>query len=251
VEDVPNNGLGPRFNLDSCAGSHAHPAAGGSSPAINRSPGPDHGPTARQQDSVVSFADRSGSRGALCERPDGSPDGGVHDLFVITRRSDAPTGCKIQQPDFAGELAKHNVIFRIPTPVCGNGLLEAISEITLRQNLASDPGKKAYFGITGRPNTNGNDGSVTRFWWKAQHKSLEIFAGETYNVEMGVTSEVFPDEREENPDCSKVATPITDLTFNPGGNIVSPDFRGFMRFPAPPTPATTPRPTTWWRLSRT
>ena len=178
----------------------------------------------------------------------------MHDLFVITRRSDAPTGCKIQQPDFAGELAKHNVIFRIPTPVCGNGLLEAISEITLRQNLASDPGKKAYFGIKGRPNTNGNDGSVTRFGWKAQHESLEIFAGEAYNVEMGVTSEVFPNERQENPDCSKVATPNTDLTFNPGGNIVSPDvlnFRGFMRFPAPPTPATTPRPTTWWRLSRT
>jgi CxxC motif-containing protein (DUF1111 family) len=28
-------GLGPRFNLDSCAGCHAQPAIGGSSPAVN------------------------------------------------------------------------------------------------------------------------------------------------------------------------------------------------------------------------
>src|SRR5438477_10451220 len=35
VEDVPNDGLGPRFNLDSCAGCHTQPATGGSSPAVN------------------------------------------------------------------------------------------------------------------------------------------------------------------------------------------------------------------------
>src|SRR5438105_12662693 len=29
------NGLGPRFNLDSCAGCHAAPAVGGSSPSTN------------------------------------------------------------------------------------------------------------------------------------------------------------------------------------------------------------------------
>src|SRR5262245_10561959 len=34
VEDVPE-GLGPRFNLDSCVGCHAHPAVGGTSPATN------------------------------------------------------------------------------------------------------------------------------------------------------------------------------------------------------------------------
>src|SRR5262245_142359 len=28
-------GLGPRFNLDSCAGCHGHPAIGGTSPAVN------------------------------------------------------------------------------------------------------------------------------------------------------------------------------------------------------------------------
>ena len=34
VESVAN-GLGPRFNLDSCGGCHAFPAVGGSSPPTN------------------------------------------------------------------------------------------------------------------------------------------------------------------------------------------------------------------------
>ena len=59
--------------------------------------------------------------------PDGTPDGGVHDLFVITGRNDAP-GCNIKQPDFAGQLAKNNVIFRIPTPTFGLGLVENVPD---------------------------------------------------------------------------------------------------------------------------
>jgi CxxC motif-containing protein (DUF1111 family) len=38
-------------------------------------------------------------------------------------------------------------------------------------------------------NRNGNDGTVTRFGWKAQNKSLVIFSGEAYNVELGITNE--------------------------------------------------------------
>src|SRR5712692_10340279 len=33
--DTVGTGLGPRFNLDSCAGCHSQPAVGGSSPAVN------------------------------------------------------------------------------------------------------------------------------------------------------------------------------------------------------------------------
>src|SRR5258706_6013941 len=33
VEDVPGEGLGPRFNLDSCVGCHSQPATGRSSAA--------------------------------------------------------------------------------------------------------------------------------------------------------------------------------------------------------------------------
>ena len=54
---------------------------------------------------------------------------------------------------------------------------------------------------SGQANYSGNDGSIARFGWKAQNKSLEIFAGEAYNVEMGVTNELFTNEREENSQC--------------------------------------------------
>jgi hypothetical protein len=33
--------------------------------------------------------------------------------------------CNLAQPDFATQVANHNVIFRIPTPVFGLGLVEA------------------------------------------------------------------------------------------------------------------------------
>ena len=56
-------------------------------------------------------------------------------------------------------------------------------------------------GITGHPNRSGNDGTITRFGWKAQNKSITIFAGEAYNVEMGITNEAFPTATEEDPDC--------------------------------------------------
>ena len=53
----------------------------------------------------------------------------------------------------------------------------------------------------GQTNNNGNDGTIARFGWKAQNKSLLIFSGEAYNVEMGITNELFPTEREETPEC--------------------------------------------------
>jgi CxxC motif-containing protein (DUF1111 family) len=171
--------------------------------------------------------------------PDGSADGGVHALFTIAGRPDKPAGCSILQPDFSNPL---NMVFRIPTPTFGAGLIESIPELTIRQNLASDPtGQKAQRGIKGHVNTNGNDGSVTRFGWKAQNKSLAIFSGEAYNVEQGVTNELFPNEREEDANCAKTLTPESDSTFNVGVTGASDvaAFRGFMRFLAPPTPACT------------
>ena len=148
VEDVPNNGLGPRFNLDSCGGCHAQPTAGGTSPAIN--PQVAKAATlAPPPNKIPAFLSLSGPvrEARFVKNPDGTPDGGVHDLFVITGRADAPAGCAIQQPDFAQALAQHNVIFRIPTPVYGAGLMEAINNATLKQNLASDPdGKRLFSG---------------------------------------------------------------------------------------------------------
>jgi hypothetical protein len=54
----------------------------------------------------------------------------VHELHVISGRPDAP-GCNIQQTDFAAALAANNIIFRIPTPTFGLGLVEGISDLGL------------------------------------------------------------------------------------------------------------------------
>jgi CxxC motif-containing protein (DUF1111 family) len=90
-------------------------------------------------------------------------------------------------------------------------------------------------------NTSGNDGTVTRFGWKAQNKSLLIFAGEAYNVEMGVTNENFPTEREEDPNCATNPTPESVSGFNVGSTDPSDilSFMGFMKFLDQPTPACT------------
>jgi len=179
---------------------------------------------------------------------DGTPDGGVHSLFTISGRADRPPNCAIEQPDYSNTS---NLTFRIPTPIYGAGLIEAISDATIRTNLAADPaGQKARNGIRGHinvgliggtVNTNPNDGGITRFGWKAQNKSLTIFGGEAYNVEMGVTNEVFPNEREDDPNCATNATPESDSHFlvsSTGASDVAA-FRAFMRFLAPPTPACT------------
>ena len=128
-------------------------------------------------------------------------------------RSDAP-GCNISQPDFKTALANKNVSFRIPTPTFGAGLIEAIDDSTILTNMNTNSAQKAALGITGRENRNGNDGSLTRFGWKAQNKSLTVFSGEAYNVEQGVTNDVFPNERETSKDCRFNATPEDHVDVN-------------------------------------
>ena len=74
------------------------------------------------------------------------------------------------------QLADHNVIFRIPTPLFGLGLVEGTPDDTLRANLAANLSAKSRLGIGGTLNASGNDATITRFGWKAQNKSLLIFA---------------------------------------------------------------------------
>jgi CxxC motif-containing protein (DUF1111 family) len=290
VQGGPNIGLGPRYNSNSCSSCHAQPSVGGSSPSTSDFPniGPNpqtlvanlNGQTNQNTippfitpDGPVRearfkfFLDPNTSRGAWLEHNRDAnaagpiptfgftADGGVHDLYVITGRLDAGN-CTITQPDFTFNLAANNVIFRIPTPVYGAGLIENIDDATIRANLSANGPQKRALGISGHVNTNGNDGTVTRFGWKAQNKSLEIFAGEAYNVEMGVTNELFPTER-PSPDeaqnaglpanCKLNPTPedttnfTTNLTGSTNPSVPSDivQFAMFMRLLAPPTPSTT------------
>jgi CxxC motif-containing protein (DUF1111 family) len=237
-------GLGPRFNLNGCAGCHVFPAVGGSSPAIN--PQIAVAKLDGAKNVVPSFISETGPvrEVRFFQNPDGTPDGGVHDLFVITGRTDAP-GCNINQPDFATELAQHNVIFRIPTPTFGLGLVENVPDSYLEAAQAANGSVAASLGVSGVFNRSANDGTITRFGWKAQNKSLLMFAGEAYNVEQGVTNELFPNERETAASCQYNGLPedTTNLAPNFNSGSLASDyssdvvnFAAFMRLSAPPTP---------------
>ena len=296
-------GLGPRFNLNGCAGCHAFPAAGGSSGFVNPQP-------------LVAKLDGAHNDAEIpFLRPDGpivearfklmmdaagnyfgkrQADGGVHALFTIAGRMDA-NGCEIRQPPFKRAWARGNVSLRIPTPLFGLGLIEAIDESTISANAlemmqsvaaarrisngrALDYSEEyssvsvardklslyKRLGIVGRvgrgrENRSGNDSSITRFGWKAQNKSLLLFSGEAYNVEQGVTNNLFPNERDEEAvslpaKCKLIATPEDDIQFDaldalksaaPKSSVaqfaeVADDlvkFELFMRMLAPPRPA--------------
>ena len=177
--------------------------------------------------------------------PDGSPDGGVHDLYVITGRSDAP-GCSIAQPDFAVAIRQNNIIFRIPTPIFGAGRVENTPNLNLENDAAALARQRKANEVSGVFNRSGNDGTITRFGWKAQNKSLLMFAGEAYNVEVGVTNELFPNERDDTVGCQFNPLP-EDATFlvesglsNSPASDLSADivnFAAFSRLAAGPAPA--------------
>jgi CxxC motif-containing protein (DUF1111 family) len=198
IAGTNGGGLGPAFNHNSCAACHIQPAIGGSSPAQN----PQVVNNFAHVDGAFNPGDTSGFLSAngpvrevrFIQNSDGSLDGGVHDIFSIAGRTDAP-GCNLQQPNFDQEIANHNAIFRIPTPLFGDGLVEMVADSVLRDNLASTASQRAALGIGGVLNTSGNDGTITRFGWKAQNKSMLMFAGEAYNVEMGVTNNLFQSDR--------------------------------------------------------
>jgi CxxC motif-containing protein (DUF1111 family) len=240
------DGLGPRFNLDGCAGCHLQPAAGGSSPAVNPQVGV--ATAFNSRNTVPSFITLNGPvrEVRFKRRPNGAPDGGVHALFTIAGRIDSTgnaSSCNIRQEDFAAQVARNNVSFRIPTPVFGTGLIENISDGTLRANLAADSGRKSRAGISGRFNTNGNDGTIARFGWKAQNISMLVFSGEAYKVEMGITNEAFTTEREENGACQYASLPndITGVDGATGLDSLSSieKFAIFMRFLDAPRPSGT------------
>jgi CxxC motif-containing protein (DUF1111 family) len=243
-------GLGPRFNLDSCAGCHAQPAVGGSSPTLNPQ---------------VAAATRAGANNVLppfitlngpVREARFRSDGGVHDLFTIAGRSDAP-GCKIAQPNFKTELSRDNVVFRIPTPVFGAGLIEATPDENLIADAAAVDSRRKQLNISGSFNhqrktedafqNNGNDGTISRFGWKAQNKSLAIFSGEAYNVEQGVTNELFPSERQGDPSCQYTTHPEDHTDIGSTSLAVLSDVVLFAKFmgllaapiPAQPTASTT------------
>jgi CxxC motif-containing protein (DUF1111 family) len=247
--EAVTDGLGPTMNLDSCSGCHSQPAVGGTSPTKN----PQFiffNDNLKKTNRLPPFITENGPvREMRFKRnPDGTADGGVHDVFTITGLAGAD-GCVLKQPNFA---PRRNIIFRIPTPTFGAGLIEQIPDQAIIDNQTTTTSHR--YGVKGRlnivnaghtiavrTNRNGNDGTIARFGWKAQNKSLLVFSGEAYNVEMGITNELFQTERDETPACQKKSTPNdTTNTDSSGLGVLSDieNFAAFMRFLAPRAPST-------------
>ena len=273
VEGVPqspvgtlgNGGLGPGFNSNSCGSCHSQPAILGSStgPASPQTtvvfngittsgplPNPEiaAGQAMSATNVIPSFITPDGPvrETRFVRYSNGTPDGSVHNLFSIAGRTDAP-GCNLPQPNFAANLEAHNVVFRIPIAVFGDGLVENTLDTTLQANLVSTASQRARLGIAGRFNLSGNTATITKFGWKAQNPSLEVFAGEAYNVEMGISNDNFPMKRNEYPGCLFNPLPDDSHLATAGGTpttITGPTasdidaFTDIMRLSAPPTPVT-------------
>jgi CxxC motif-containing protein (DUF1111 family) len=261
VENVSggaNNGLGPRFNSTSCSSCHAQPAIGGTGAAVNPQ-FPVAGSPVAPKDATSYFLSATGPtvevRFPYFFNSNGTPNmnapnGGVEDIFTVSGRTDAGS-CTLPQPSFTTAEQYNNIIFRIPTPTFGAGLIENLDDSTLLVNQANNDNNR--LGISGTFNHNGNDGTISRFGWKAQNKSLHIFAGEAYNVEMGISNLLFTQDRPlPGEDQQQTGFPSNCLNLSGGGypedtsnpaatpnSAVLDDvsaFANFMRTLAPPPP---------------
>ena len=205
--ETPEGGLGPIFNRDSCVACHSQPAIGGSS-NIN----------------VTRF---------------GKSLNGVFDPL------EALGGSLLQDNSILGhgiELipTEANIVtFRQSTPLFGLGLIEAIPDATILNNIK----KVKVDGIQGRASivqdVSSGQTRIGRFGWKAQQAVLLSFAADAYVNEMGVTSRFFPTENAPNGNTTllaqldKVADP--EDVINPAtGNADIDRAADFMRLLAPP-----------------
>jgi len=219
-----SNGLGTRHNADQCFVCHAQPVLAGSggfiSPArgvVAQNPAFDLVPHRfGKHNTVPSFITQFGPirevRFKL--KPDGTLDGGVHQLYVTTGITNDPfnTACNAVQPDFETALAQGNLSFRIPLQMLGLGLIESIQDREIVRRFNATASQRDPLGIGGHPNRSANDGTITRFGWKAQNKSITMFAAEAYNVEMGISNELFPHAVDENPSCANGKPEPNDVT---------------------------------------
>jgi CxxC motif-containing protein (DUF1111 family) len=270
VSNGANNGLGPRFNMNQCSACHAQPTIGGTGAATNpQFQAIANGIVSGSTNSIPSFITANGPTrearfpfffGSNGSPNTNAPNGGVEDLFTVSGRSDAGS-CSLPQPSFGVAESTNDIIFRIPTPVFGAGLIENIDDSTLIANQTAQASNN--LGISGTFNHNGNDGTISRFGWKAQNKSLLMFAGEAYNVEMGISNEIFGQDRPlPGEDQQGSGLPASCLNLSGTGypedatnftvasnsdpsaqNAEVPSdivlFAEFMRLLAPPTPSTT------------
>ena len=208
--EASEEGLGPAFNGTSCAVCHNIPTIGGAGTMAELRAG------------------RRNANGEF-ETLDASGDTLFH-MFSVPGH-----GCQPVLPPDTNVFAR-----RVPIPLFGAGLVEAIPDDTLLR--LEDPNDRNGDGISGRAalivDVETGERRVGRFGWKAQHATLITFGADAYRNEMGITNDLFPQESAfgVSADRMRLCDP-----FNDPEDIRDPrsrrrgidNFASFMRFLAP------------------
>ena len=184
---APSTGLGPIFNNVSCASCHSGDGRGRLQNALQR----------------IGTADNDMLRSL------GGPQ--IQDRAIPGA---VPETLPVGVP----------VSLRLPPPVFGVGLIDAVSEATILSR--ADPDDRDGDGISGRPNwvtpadyalPNVNTSSagqrVGRFGRKAQTSSILEQTVEAYHQDMGITSDFRP--RENHNPLSSVPVDAADRAMDP------------------------------------
>jgi len=208
--EAADEGLGPAFNGTSCAVCHSVPAVGGGS-AISEI-----------------RAGRRGPRGEFIPLDEGGES--LFHLFSLPSHA-----CQPVIPAEATIITR-----RVPIPVFGAGLVEAIPDETLL--ALEDPVDRNRDGVSGRAaivvDRATGERRVGRFGWKAQHATLLAFSADAYRNEMGITNDLFREEsaygisKERMRLCDRLPEP-EDIRDPLTGRRGIDNFASFMRFLAP------------------
>jgi CxxC motif-containing protein (DUF1111 family) len=208
--EASEEGLGPAFNGTSCAVCHNIPTIGGAGTMAEL---------------------RAGRRNANGEFETlNASDDTLFHMFSVPGH-----GCQPVLPEDANVFAR-----RVPIPLFGAGLVEAISDETLRS--LEDPNDRNGDGVSGRAalivDVETGERRVGRFGWKAQHATLITFGADAYRNEMGITNDLFPHESAFGipADRMRLCDPFSDPedVRDPRSRRRGIDnFASFMRFLAP------------------
>lgn len=199
-------GLGPRFNENSCDACHTFPADGGTG--------------------------ETNVRRVSTTRPDGSCDplealSGPNLRIQVTPALAAAGGV----PERSRDIGSHTGVFTIPF-LYGLGLVEAIPLETLES--MADPDDADGDGISGRMGVDAR-GRPARFGRKADVATLADFVDSAFRLEMGLTTPLVPDEdRAGNaPGVPEGVDPAAEPEVEPADFDTVTDFVRFLTAPAP------------------
>jgi CxxC motif-containing protein (DUF1111 family) len=206
--EQPGEGLGPLFNGAGCAACHNVPVIGGITPMTEMRAGHRD---AEGKFHVVGFTT-------------------LFQMFSIPNHQ-----CQAVMPPEVNVIAR-----RMPIPLFGAGLVEAVPDETLL--ALEDPFDRDRDGISGRAaivtDVSTGQRRVGRFGWKAQIATLLTFSGDAYTNEMGITNDMFPLEplggisQARLRECDLVKDP-EDLVDPRTGKRAIDNFESFMKFLAP------------------